>query len=135
MHHLGNNILGPYVQEWKGPSLLILDTYTEHITEKLVESLKRLNIDHLYIPGGLTPVLQPLDISLNKLLNDFVRDAYSRWARNTFIPRKGCQNPLAKTSQIGYICMGRYTARNNHFWLQSCKNFCLINRIGYINWY
>lgn len=57
------------------------------------EALEALSCDPLFIPGGLTPQLQPLDISINKPFKDKIRDAYSKWARNTFNPESGLAKP------------------------------------------
>jgi transposase-like protein len=88
--------LGPYVHEREGRALLILDTYAAHMTARFRSVLAEKNIDPLYIPGGLTPVLQPLDISVNKAVKDRIRDAYSRWARNTFNSETGLSKPSRK---------------------------------------
>ena len=50
----------------KEPNLLILDSAAFHKTEKITSYLKN-QCHPLLIPGGLTPYLQPLDISINKV--------------------------------------------------------------------
>lgn len=74
----------PYLVDKSRRSLLILDTYKAHMTARFVSAVSALNCDIIYIPGGLTPILQPLDISVNKPIKDYIRDSYSRWARNVF---------------------------------------------------
>ena len=44
-------------------SLLVFDSFEAHKTEQVKQSLKS---DLSVIPGGLTSVLQPLDVCLNK---------------------------------------------------------------------
>lgn len=46
------------------------------MTNEVKADLKRRKIDVAVIPGGLTPVLQPLDKSLNKPFKDNVRRNY-----------------------------------------------------------
>ena len=46
-------------------SLLVLDSFEAHKTEQVKRSFKNENTDLAVIPGGLTSVLQPLDVSLN----------------------------------------------------------------------
>ena len=47
-------------------SLLMLDSFKAHITEKIETRMKEHGTTHCVIPGGCTSKLQPLDVSLNK---------------------------------------------------------------------
>lgn len=60
-------------------SLLVWDSFRAHLTDEVKADLKRRKIDVAVIPGGLTPVLQPLDKSLNKPFKDNVRRKYLAW--------------------------------------------------------
>ena len=42
-------------------ALLVWDSFRGHLTDGVKELLARRNVDIAVIPGGLTPVLQPLD--------------------------------------------------------------------------
>ena len=35
-----------------------------------------------YIPGGMTPLLQPLDSHLNKPLKNFLKEKWANWLEN-----------------------------------------------------
>ena len=59
-------------------SLLVWDSFRAHLTES-VEALQRRKIDLAVIPGGLTPVLQPLDKCLNKPFKDHMKTKYLSW--------------------------------------------------------
>ena len=52
--------------------LLVWDSFRAHLTGEVKADLKRRKIDVAVIPGGLTPVLQPLDKCLNKPFKDNV---------------------------------------------------------------
>ena len=60
-------------------SLLVWDSFRAHLTDSVKDDLKQRNIDVAVIPGGLTPVVQPLDKCLNKPFKDNVLCAESTW--------------------------------------------------------
>lgn len=60
-------------------SLLVLDSFEAHKTEQVKRSFKSENTDLAVIPGGLTSVLQPLDVCLNKPFKDRVRQKWMAW--------------------------------------------------------
>ena len=51
-------------------ALLVWDSFRGHLTDGMKELLVRRNVDVAVIPGGLTPVLQPLGKCLNHPLQD-----------------------------------------------------------------
>lgn len=61
------------------PSLLVVDSFRGHLVDSVRAKLKELRTDLAVIPGGLTSMLQPLDVSLNKPFKDNVRRLYSEW--------------------------------------------------------
>lgn len=54
----------------------MLDAFEAHKTEQVKRSLKLENADLAIIPGGLTSVLQPFDVCLNKPFKDRVRQKW-----------------------------------------------------------
>ena len=63
-------------------ALLVWDSFRGHLTDGVKELLARRNVDVAVIPGGLTPVLQPLDKCLNKPFKTRVRAQYQAWMVN-----------------------------------------------------
>lgn len=61
------------------PSLLVLDSFRGHLGENVRRELQELRTEIAIIPGGLTSVLQPLDVSVNKPFKDSVRRLYTDW--------------------------------------------------------
>lgn len=60
-------------------ALLVWDSFHGHLTDGVKELLARRNVDVAVIPGGLPPVLQPLDKCLNKPFKTRVRAQYLAW--------------------------------------------------------
>ena len=60
-------------------SLLVLDAFEAHVTDSVKTAIARENTNLAVIPGGLTSILQPLDISLNKPFKDNVRRRWMEW--------------------------------------------------------
>ena len=62
-----------------GRSLLIMDSVPLYISEEIknlyLSNHKRL----LFIPPGLTSELKPLDVSINKLFKDGIRNKYAEY--------------------------------------------------------
>jgi hypothetical protein len=60
-------------------SMLVWDMFRAHITESVKKTIKDLKSDTAVIPGGLTSVLQPLDVCLNKPFKDRLRKKWIEW--------------------------------------------------------
>ena len=60
-------------------ALLILDSFSAHVTNSVKKRLKEINTVPLVIPGGCTSKIQPLDVSLNKPFKAFVRTHWSEY--------------------------------------------------------
>ncbi|KAK8780342.1 hypothetical protein V5799_018318 [Amblyomma americanum] len=63
-------------------SLLVLDSFCGHLTGRVKERLRGIRTDMAVIPGGLTGVLQPLDVSVNRPFKVEFRMQYSEWMAN-----------------------------------------------------
>ena len=59
--------------------LLVYDAFEAHVTDTVKAAFKRENTDLAVIPGGLTSILQPLDVSLKKPFKDRVRKGWMEW--------------------------------------------------------
>ena len=60
-------------------SLLVWDRFSAHLTEGVTKAVSATNTDIAVIPGGLTGILQPLDVSLNKPFKDGMRERWTKW--------------------------------------------------------
>ena len=63
----------------KQPSLLILDSFSAHMTEAITSMFERFNTTVLVIPGGCTSVLQPLDVSVNRPFKDQLKKCWEKY--------------------------------------------------------
>jgi len=60
-------------------SLLVWDQFRAHKTDKVKKELASLLTTQAVIPGGLTSLLQPLDVVLNKPVKDRMRQKWMAW--------------------------------------------------------
>ena len=60
-------------------SMLVWDMFRAHITDNVKDKAKNLQTDLCVIPGGLTSMLQPLDVCLNKPFKDRLRQIWTEW--------------------------------------------------------
>lgn len=59
--------------------LLVLDSMRAHITELTLKRIKAKNCTAAVIPGGMTKMLQPLDISVNRSFKAILRRLWESW--------------------------------------------------------
>jgi hypothetical protein len=60
------------------PSMLVLDEFKGHVTDSVKDKLCKMKIE-LVIRGGMTSVLQPTDVSINKSFKGRLRQQYLTW--------------------------------------------------------
>ena len=61
------------------PSLLVLDSFSAHVTDEIKSMFARCNTTVIVIPGGCTSVLQPLDVSINRPFKDHLRKCWQQY--------------------------------------------------------
>jgi hypothetical protein len=64
-------------------SLLIFDSAKSHLTEEVKKQVKN-HSEIAVIPGGLTKLLQPLDLSVNKSFKNKLRNLWEDWMINGY---------------------------------------------------
>ena len=60
-------------------SMLVLDAFRCHNSAPTKEVLREYNTDLVMIPGGMTSILQPLDVGVNKPFKDGLRRCWTDW--------------------------------------------------------
>ena len=63
----------------KRKSLLVWDSFRGHLTQPVKNTLARLNTVPAIIPGGMTSMLQPLDVCVNKPFKDILQRKWQEW--------------------------------------------------------
>uniref|UniRef100_A0A5S6QG38 DDE-1 domain-containing protein n=1 Tax=Trichuris muris TaxID=70415 RepID=A0A5S6QG38_TRIMR len=63
-------------------SLLVWDSFRSHTARSTRSCLRECKVEAAVIPGGLTSILQPLDVSLNKPFKNHIREEWTTWMTN-----------------------------------------------------
>ena len=77
----------PYVQEERKQlglansqsALVILNEFKGQTTDAVLSLLGQNNIEYVLVPPNYTDCLQPLDVSINKPVKDFLRRKLTDW--------------------------------------------------------
>ena len=62
-----------------GESILVMDSFSVHLTDAVMEKLHTNSVHTVIVPGGCTLILQPLDVSLNKPLMAILRRLWQQY--------------------------------------------------------
>ncbi|CAI7871751.1 unnamed protein product, partial [Closterium sp. NIES-53] len=73
------HFLKPGFRRHARSSMVVLDSYRDHLTEAVKEKFRELNCVLAIIPSGCTAEVQPLDVSINKSFKASVRQQYQKW--------------------------------------------------------
>ena len=60
-------------------SMLVWDSFRAHLSKPVRNTLRSINTECVVIPGGMTSMLQPLDVSINKPFKDRMRAKWQNW--------------------------------------------------------
>jgi hypothetical protein len=63
----------------KPRSMLAMDAFRGHLSNRIRNRLRDKNTDLVIIPNGMTSQLQPLDVSINNPFKHLVRKHYEAW--------------------------------------------------------
>lgn len=95
-------VVFPYIENTKSKNqispdqkaLLIWDLWYAHLDTAIIRLVKEKNIIIKYVPGNLTNQLQPIDISVNKVIKAELRNQYSLWLTYEFNRQLGLGVPF-----------------------------------------
>jgi len=93
--------------------LLILDKSPSHYNKKIIDLFEQNKTSYIYIPGGLTRYLQPLDISVNKTFKESINREYAlnKTINNINLNKINNKKPIEIRKEIISII--------NHIWWET----------------
>ena len=109
-------------------SLLVWDQFSAHLTESVSTKVRSMNTDVAVIPGGLTGVLQPLDVSMNKPFKSGLRDRWQNWMANgekSYTPSGSLRAPTLDT--LAQWVLDSWNAIQTPIVVKSFKKCCISN--------
>ena len=91
-------VLRPFVESVIGTTIcLVIDSYSAHRTDSVLGALQSLGVHVLFIPGGLTGYIQPLDVGVNAPFKHWIRETWSNGDPNE------SRSPRGKRAEIARI--------------------------------
>ena len=91
-------VIFPYVERVReaeecenAPALVIIDNFKGQITAEVNTLLEDNNIHVCLLPSNTTDLLQPMDISVNKPVKEYLRRIFQQWysEQNYGVDRRG----------------------------------------------
>jgi hypothetical protein len=74
--------------------LLVLDSYQCHMMASVVEMIQELGVEVKHIPGGCTPLCQPVIVGFNKPFKDCMRRKWTLWMMSKGIVHGTTSQPV-----------------------------------------
>ena len=62
-------------------SLLVMDSFSAHLTDDVTENLQKNNCMSVIIPGGCTSKVQPWGVSINKSFKQILKNKWSHYTK------------------------------------------------------
>jgi hypothetical protein len=85
------------------PAMLVYDSFKGHLEESVKKKFHESGIDLAVIPGGLTSICQPLDVTINKPFKDNLRKEWHTWMANGGAGETAAGN--LRRARIGDVCL------------------------------
>jgi hypothetical protein len=111
--------------------MLVLDAFKGHVTDSVKDQLRKMKTDLVVIPGGMTSVLQPMNVSINKSLKDRLRQQYLTWIADP--ARELTQTGKIKRaapSEVTQWVLAAWKAIPESIIIRSFKKCCISNALN-----
>lgn len=89
-------------------AILIMDSHRAHLMESVKEALRKSKTDIAIIPGGMTPLLQMLDVYINKSFKSLIKKEYQEWLENE--PEDG-RTKAGNRKRASYVDVANWVVR------------------------
>jgi DDE superfamily endonuclease len=106
-------VFAPWAETKVGPTILILDEFSGHLTGAVRDAIIASGAFVVYIPGGYTWRLQVMDVGINKPFKDKVRDAYDDWYMAGNFQNKPQRQDVASWIKASYDAITMATINNS----------------------
>ena len=113
-------------------NLLVWDSFRAHLSDHVKWVLKNSCTDVAVIPGGMTSLLQPLDIGVNKPFKDNLRQYWNKWmldGNHTFTPAGRIRKP--DLHQICQWILDNWNSISPDTIKRSFLKCCITNTLWY----
>src|SRR6266498_3128897 len=67
----------------KVPTMMVYDSFSGYLEKSIKKDFSNSGIDLVVIPGELTSICQPLDVTINKLFKDNLHKEWHLWMANS----------------------------------------------------
>ena len=111
-------------------NLLVWDSFRAHLSDNVKRVLKTPRTDVAVIPGGMTSLLQPLDVGVNKPFKDNLRQYWNKWmldGNHTFTPAGRIRKPDLR--QICQWILESWSAISPDIIKRSFLKCCITNAL------
>ena len=111
-------------------NLLVWDSFRAHLSDNVKRVLKNSRTDVAVIPGGMTSLLQPLDVGVNKPFKDNLRQYWNEWmlaGNHTFTPAGRIRKPDLR--QICQWILDSWNAISTDTIKRSFLKCCITNAL------
>ena len=110
-------------------SMLVLDSFSCHKTSDVKELLGDYKTRLAIIPGGMTLVLQPLDVSVSKPMKVMLQDRWNDWygADEHSFTKTGRMRKVELQDICQWI-VNAWTELDPQIIVKAFKKYCILNR-------
>jgi hypothetical protein len=110
--------------------MLVLDAFKGHVTDSVKDQLRKMKTELVVIPGGMTSMLQPMDVSINKPFRDRLRQQYVTWIADPAreLTETG-KIKRAAPSEVGQWVSAAWKAIPVSIIIRSFKKCCISNAL------
>jgi len=108
--------------------MLVLDAFKGHLTYSVKNQLRKMKTEVVVIPGGMTSVLQPMDVSINKSFKDRLRQQYLTWIVDpAFELAETGKIKRAAPSEVTHWVLAAWKTILDSIIVRSFKKCCISN--------